>query len=69
MNTSQPTSSGKEDPIGTIIEDDVEYEVWQFDDWQAASTSLTEAKHYALVYGQDGPVEIWKVTKQRERIA
>lgn len=55
------------EPAGTFIED-IEYEVVQNGEWQASSTNLVEAKHYALVYGQDGPVEIWKVIKQRERI-
>lgn len=56
------------EPVGTFIED-IEYEIMQNDEIVAGSTSLSEAKHYALVYSQDGaPVEIWKVIKQRERI-
>lgn len=49
--------------------DDVEFEVWQ-DGIPVASaaardrdTALREARHYAAVYGQDGPVEVYEVIR------
>ncbi len=42
----------------------IEFEIWQ-DDWMVAGgvtsnakKALQEADHYAMMYGQDGPVEI-----------
>ncbi len=43
---------------------DVQYEVWQDDEWQAGSNSLNEAMHYAAVYAQDGPVVVHEVTRR-----
>lgn len=52
----------------------VEYQVWQ-DGLMVASAyghdtdARREALHYAAVYGQDGPVEVERVSKgKRERI-
>ncbi len=42
----------------------IEFEVWQNGAMEASGTTfnakdaLHEADHYALVYGQDGPVEV-----------
>ena len=36
---------------------DVEYVILQGDDWCAGSSDITDAEHYAAVYGQDGPVQ------------
>jgi len=47
-----------------------EFEVWQGDGPIAFTTSadrakaLREAKHYALVYSQDGPVKIAEVSRR-----
>lgn len=47
----------------------ITYEVWQ-DGMPVASTegpdeqALRGARHYALMYGQDGPVKIYKVTRE-----
>lgn len=41
-----------------VVEKDTQFEVWQDDMLVAGSDSLSEAQHYAAVYGQDGPVEI-----------
>jgi hypothetical protein len=47
----------------------VTYEVWQ-DDMPVASAegpeeiALREARHYAFMYGKDGPVKIYKVTRE-----
>lgn len=44
--------------------EEYEYEVWQGHAWQAggstvdAETAIAEADHYAMMYGQDGPVEV-----------
>jgi len=43
----------------------VEYEIHQHGEWQAASTSYDDAMHYMAVYGQDGPVELWRVERRR----
>lgn len=43
---------------------EIEFEVWQNDEMVAAGittnakAAFQEADHYALVYGQDGPVEV-----------
>ena len=37
-------------------------------DWAASADTLTEAIHYLSVYGQDGPVKLWKVTSVREEM-
>lgn len=48
-----------------------EYEVWQYESLQAGgstsdyATAKSEADHYALMYGQDGPVEIRMYEKRR----
>ena len=47
-----------------------EYEVWQGHAWQAGGSTETpeaaiaEADHYAMMYGQDGPVEVRFYVKQ-----
>ena len=38
-------------------ETDIQYEVWQDGDMVAAADSPSDAQHFMLVYGQDGPVE------------
>lgn len=60
-------------PTGVYAADEVEYEyeVWQSDAWQAGGsctdldTARNEASHYALMYGQDGPVTV-KLYEKRE---
>ncbi len=49
-----------------ILETD--YEVWSGDECLATTSHFTEAMHYAVVYASDGDYEVWKVTKQKERI-
>lgn len=47
-----------------------EYEVWQDDSLQASgstsdyATAKSEADHYALMYGQDAPVEVRMYVKR-----
>lgn len=49
--------------------DTAEFEIWQ-DDMPVASASgprdlaEREARHYAVMYGQDGPVTIYEVTRK-----
>ena len=38
-------------------ETDVQFEVWQDGDMVASADALSDAEHFMLVYGQDGPVE------------
>ena len=46
------------------MSEEYEFEVWQGDAWQAGGSTTTaqaamdEADHYALMYGQDGPVTV-----------
>jgi hypothetical protein len=39
------------------VETDVQFEVWQDGDMVASADALSDAEHFMLVYGQDGPVE------------
>ena len=43
---------------------DVQYEVWQDDEWQAGSNSLEETMHYANQYAHDGAVEVHEVKRR-----
>jgi len=43
----------------------VDYEVYQDDVLVAGSDSEREIRHYAAVYEQDGPVEVFKVVSFR----
>ena len=43
---------------------ETEYEVICNDEWAAASTDLHDALHYAAVYGQDGPIRIFEVSRR-----
>lgn len=43
----------------------VDYEIWQDDALVAGSDNEGDARHYAAVYGQDGPVEVFKVVSFR----
>ena len=50
---------------------DFEFEIWQ-DDIPIATTAadnrddaLREASHYMMMYGQDGPVELYEVKRER----
>jgi hypothetical protein len=36
---------------------ELDYEIHQNGEWQAGSSTIPDAQHYAAVYGQDGPVE------------
>lgn len=51
-------------PDGAETDSTTEYEITQEGEFCAASTSLSDAFHYAAVYGQDGPVEIWEVKRK-----
>lgn len=49
---------------------DVSFEVWQNDEMVASCSgpepqALTEAKHYASQYAQDGPVSVFRVSRVR----
>lgn len=44
---------------------DVDYEVWQGDEWVASASREADARHYAAVYGQDGPVKLVRVVSYR----
>ena len=39
----------------------VVYEVWHDDFCQAGSDDEAEARHYAMLYGQDGPVTLYRI--------
>lgn len=43
----------------------VDYELWQNDEMVAGSSSEREIRHYAAVYVQDGPVEVFEVVSFR----
>ena len=38
-------------------ETDIQFEVWQDGDMVATADSLSDAEHFMVVFGQDGPVE------------
>ncbi len=38
-------------------ETDIQFEVWQDGDMVATADSLSDAQHFMVIYGQDGPVE------------
>lgn len=44
---------------------DVQYDVYQDDEWQAGSNSLQEAQRYFAIYSQDGPCKLFEVTRRR----
>lgn len=44
---------------------DVDYEVWQDDEFVAGSSNEADARHYAAVYGQDCPVKLVRVVSYR----
>lgn len=46
-------------------EREVMYEVWQDDCLEAETTDINDARHYAAVYGQDGPVQVVKAVTYR----
>lgn len=43
---------------------DIQYEVWQHDEWQAGSNSLEETMRYAHQYAEDGSVKVQEVTRR-----
>jgi hypothetical protein len=50
------------------VSDDEEYELHQNDEWVAGASgknALSEIMNYARQYSQDGPVEIFKVTRTK----
>lgn len=57
-------------PKEITMKQEYEYEVWQDHAWQAGGSTETperaiaEADHYAMMYGQDGPVEVRFYVKQ-----
>ena len=55
-----PSPHGKE-----VVETEVQYEVWQGDEYCAGSDTLADAQHYAMMYGQDGPTRIVIATTTR----
>ena len=49
---------------------DIEYEVYADDLFQASATELGEAMNYALQYAEDGgKIEVFKVVSNRELVA
>ncbi len=42
---------------------EVSYAIYQGDEWQAEADSLDDAMHYAMMYGQDGPVRMEKIIR------
>lgn len=57
-------AGGETNTSGEPDDTDVSYEVVTDDgEFCAMSTSLPDARHYAAVYGQDGPVQIVRVTR------
>ena len=62
------------DAAPVVGESDVSYEVWQDGAPVAWSSgpdmeARNDAMHYAMMYGQDGPVTVYKVHTVREPIA
>lgn len=47
---------------------EVTYELWQGGEWNAAADTEADIAHYAMMYGQDGPVTVYRVHTKRERI-
>jgi hypothetical protein len=47
---------------------EVTYEVWQGGEWQAASDSEADAKHYLMQYAQDGPATLYRVETMRTEL-
>lgn len=50
------------------MNDEAEFEIYQNDDIVASSSgprdqAWREIMHYAAVYGQDGPVEVFEITR------
>lgn len=50
-------------------EDAVQYEVWQDDMLVASSDILSDAQHFAMIYGQDGPLDVIVATTRRVIVA
>lgn len=50
-------------------EADVQYEVWQDDMLVAASDILSDAQHFAMIYGQDDPLDVIVATTYRVPLA
>ena len=48
---------------------EVTYEVWQDDMPVAESDDIEEASHYASMYAQDGPIEVFRKRTTREKLA
>lgn len=48
---------------------EITYEVWQDDMCVAASDSRADAHHYLMMYAQDGPASLFKVSTTRKFIA
>jgi len=66
-NNSRSSAQG-EDSARLDAEIEVSYELMQDDMIVAGASGLgaeRDIEHYAMVYGQDGPVEIVRVTRQR----
>ena len=56
--TSQPTPGEVLNGESVrLIDTDVEFHIFQDDEFCSGSTVRADAEHYAAVYGQDGPVE------------
>jgi hypothetical protein len=51
--------------VPLTLDEDVTYELIQNDEWCAGSTSLADILHYKMVYEQDGPCEIYEVTRRK----
>lgn len=66
--TAQPAEPAKDARTPDVT--DVRFEVWQNDEMVASCSgpepqALTEAKHYASQYAQDGPVSVFRVSRVR----
>lgn len=44
---------------------EIDFEIWQDDMLVASSTDEADARHYAAVYAQDGPVQLFRVETRR----
>lgn len=74
QNTVNPSRSQPEPtnqaPAAPPLEQlaDSEFELWQDDCWMAGTSgpredALRDILHYAMVYGQDGPVKVYEVKR------
>lgn len=65
---NKPDEAGAQGEGWPTGEYEVDYEIICNGEWVAGSTDLADAKHYAAVYGQDGPVEIVEARTYRRTL-